>query len=99
MLLLMIGAVLALYILVGYPFLLALLPLKKGPAVGKDLRYEATVTLIMSVYNGAAHIRAKLETIFALDYPKHLLEIIVVSDGSTDDTEVIVGEYSDRGVQ
>jgi cellulose synthase/poly-beta-1,6-N-acetylglucosamine synthase-like glycosyltransferase len=99
LLILISGVVLALYILAGYPFLLAVMPFKKAPAVGKDPSYETTVTLIMAVYNGAAHIRAKLETIFALDYPKRLLEIIVVSDGSTDDTDAIVREYADRGVQ
>jgi biofilm PGA synthesis N-glycosyltransferase PgaC len=93
------GAVIALYILVGYPLLLAVVPFKAGPAVRKDLSYQATVTLIMCVYNGAAHIRGKLETILALDYPKPLLEIIVVSDGSTDETESIVGEYADREVR
>ncbi len=73
------GAAGAFYILFGYPILLAFLPFKKAPAVRKDLNHEATVTLIMAVYNGAAHIRQKLETILALDYPRHLIEIIVVS--------------------
>jgi cellulose synthase/poly-beta-1,6-N-acetylglucosamine synthase-like glycosyltransferase len=99
LLVLILGAVLALYILAGYPFLLAVMPFKKAPAVAKDMSYETTVTLIMAVYNGAAHVGAKLESIFALDYPKRLLEIIVVSDGSTDETEAIVQEYADRGVQ
>ena len=53
----------------------------------------------MAVYNGAAQIRAKLETLLALDYPQDLLQIIVVSDGSTDETESMVMEYADRGVQ
>jgi hypothetical protein len=33
-----------------------------------------------------------------LDYPKELLQVIVVSDGSTDETEAIVREWADRGV-
>jgi cellulose synthase/poly-beta-1,6-N-acetylglucosamine synthase-like glycosyltransferase len=92
------GAVIALYILFGYPLLLAFVPFKPGPPVHKDLSHDAPVTLIMCVCNGAAHIRGKLETILALDYPKQLLEIIVVSDGSTDETESIVEQYADRGV-
>jgi cellulose synthase/poly-beta-1,6-N-acetylglucosamine synthase-like glycosyltransferase len=93
------GAAVAIYILFGYPLLLAMLPFKSAPAVRKDLGYQTTVSLIMSVYNGAAHLRTKLETILALDYPKPLFEIIVVSDGSTDETEAIAREYSDRGVE
>ncbi|MGA3202251.1 MAG: glycosyltransferase family 2 protein [Bryobacteraceae bacterium] len=93
------GAVVALYILAGYPLLLALAPFKAAPAVRKDLSHQATVSLIMAVYNGAAHIQAKLETILALDYPKQLVQIIVVSDGSTDETEAMVREYSGRGVE
>jgi len=93
------GAVVALYILAGYPLLLALAPFKAAPVVRKDLSHQATVSLIMAVYNGAAHVRAKLETILALDYPQQLLQIIVVSDGSTDETEAIVREYSGRGVE
>ncbi len=99
LLLLISGAAAALYILFGYPLLLAVMPFPRAPEVRKDTGYETTVTLIMAVYNGAAHIRAKLETIFALDYPKRLLQILVVSDGSTDETDSIVREYEDRGVQ
>jgi len=93
------GAAIALYILIGYPILLAVVPFKQGPAVRKDLSYAPAVSVIMAVYNGAAQIRAKLETILALDYPKQLVEILVVSDGSTDATEEIVKEFADRGVQ
>jgi biofilm PGA synthesis N-glycosyltransferase PgaC len=91
--LLIAGAAAAFYILFGYPILLAVVPFKQAPEVRKDPGYTPSVTLIMAVYNGAAQIRAKLETILALDYPKDLLEIIVVSDGSTDATESIVAAY------
>ncbi len=89
----------AFYILLGYPLLLAMVPFKPAAAVRKDLSHRATVSVIMAVYNGAAHIGGKLETILALDYPKELSQIIVVSDGSTDETEAMVREYADRGIQ
>jgi biofilm PGA synthesis N-glycosyltransferase PgaC len=92
------GAATALYILFGYPLLLAVVPFKQAPAVRKDLNFAPAVTVVMAVYNGAAQIRAKLESILALDYPKAQLQIIVVSDGSTDETESIVKEYEERGV-
>jgi cellulose synthase/poly-beta-1,6-N-acetylglucosamine synthase-like glycosyltransferase len=97
--LLTIGGAAALYILLGYPLLLAVVPFKQGAEVRKDLSYQTSVSLIMAVYNGAAFIRTKLDSIMALEYPAELLEIYVVSDGSTDDTEAIVREYASRGVR
>lgn len=37
----------------------------------------------MAVHNAAFHVDAKIEGLLAHDYPAELLEIIVVSDGST----------------
>jgi len=96
---LIVGAAIALYILVGYPILLAAVRFKAGPPVGKNLGYSPATTAIVAVYNGGAQIRAKLDTLIALDYPKDRLEIIIVSDGSTDQTESIAKEYESRGVQ
>src|SRR5712691_1614324 len=96
---LLVGAAAVFYILIGYPAALAMFFARLAPAVTKDLHHEPAVSLIMAVYNGAPHVRAKMETILALDYPKHLLEIIIVSDGSTDATESIVREYSSHGVR
>jgi cellulose synthase/poly-beta-1,6-N-acetylglucosamine synthase-like glycosyltransferase len=93
------GIAITAYILFGYPILLAILSRKAPRAVGKDLRYQPTVSVIMAVYNGAAFLRAKLDSLLALDYPPELLQIIVVSDGSTDETVRIVHEYSSRGIQ
>ena len=52
----------------------------------------------MAVHNGEALIRRKLETLLALDYPRELLHIIVISDGSSDGTEAIVREFHNRNV-
>jgi glycosyltransferase involved in cell wall biosynthesis len=86
------------YILFGYPLLLALL--SRGP--GRPVRkkpIEPSVSVLLPVRNGERWIRSKLETILGLDYPSHLLETIVVSDGSTDGTADIVRSYSDRRVK
>jgi poly-beta-1,6-N-acetyl-D-glucosamine synthase len=48
------------------------------------------------VYNGERFIAAKLETLLALAYPPDLVEIIVISDGSTDATHEIVRAYEAR---
>src|SRR5258707_15331851 len=93
------GSAAAFFVLIGYPLLLAVFPFRERPPVAKDLRYQTAVTAIVAVYNGAAFVRAKLKTILALDYPRELLQILIVSDGSTDETESIVREYADWGFQ
>ena len=82
--LLVVASAAVFYILIGYPLLLAMFGRTGTSPVAKDLRFETTVSAILAVHNGGGFIRAKLESLLALDYPKYLLEIIVVSDGSTD---------------
>src|ERR1017187_9084869 len=96
--LLIASVAIACYIIVVYPILLATGFRRSAPPVAKDLSHRTTVSVIVAVHNGAAFIRAKLDSLFALDYPKELVETIVVSDGSTDETETIVREWSQRGV-
>ncbi|MDF0651031.1 MAG: glycosyltransferase family 2 protein [Nitrospira sp. LK265] len=65
--------------------------------------YEQTpelpkVSIMISVYNEEAVLSDKLTNSLLLDYPHELLEIIVVSDGSTDGTEGIARSFADRGV-
>ena len=85
------------YITVGYPIVLAL-HRRSGPAIRKEF-VERPVSVLIAVHNGQAFLRAKLESVLGLDYPRELVEIMVVSDGSTDDTETIATEFAGRGVQ
>ena len=94
---LIVSTAIVFYILIGYPIILAAIPRRKVSST-KNMRHEASVSVILAVHNGAAHIRSKIETILALDYPQGLMETIVVSDGSWDETEALVREYSSRGV-
>ena len=85
------------YVYAGYPLILAAMALRAKPT-GSDENYLPSVSLIIAAYNEAKVIREKLENSLALDYPSDRLEIIVASDGSTDDTSKIVERYSDRGI-
>lgn len=49
------------------------------------------ISVVVCSYNGARTIRQCLDGLMALDYPEY--EVIVVDDGSTDDTAAIAGEY------
>jgi len=97
--LLLAAAAAVVYIIAGYPLGLALFPGRPGPPVGKDLSFRAPVSVILAVYNGEVFIRRKLETLLALRYPADLLQILVVSDGSTDGTDAIVESFAGRGVE
>jgi cellulose synthase/poly-beta-1,6-N-acetylglucosamine synthase-like glycosyltransferase len=56
------------------------------------------VSVLIAAHNEASCIREKIENTLALNYPREQLEIWVGSDGSTDGTDAIVGEYASRGV-
>ena len=81
------------YIMLGYPLLLTQRKWSTAPRVRKDMGFQPTVSVIMAVHNGAAHLGAKLEVLTAFDYPRDRVQIIVVSDGSTDETESIVEHF------
>lgn len=86
-----------LYIYAGYPALLRLLARMRPRPVGKrDITPQ--VSLVVSAHNEAAVIRSKIENALRLDYPRALLEIVVISDASTDGTDDIVREYETHGV-
>src|SRR5579872_1304042 len=87
------------YIIIGYPILLASYRWRKAPEIAKDLRFRVPVSVVMAVHNGEAFIRGKLESILALDYPADLLEILIISDGSTDGTDSIVEGFGDGRVR
>lgn len=92
------SAALVIYLVAGYPVLLALLSRVKRRSIAKDdvLR---PVSVVIAVRNGENFIADKLDSLLALDYPRDLVEIIVISDGSSDRTDEIARGYDDRGVQ
>jgi biofilm PGA synthesis N-glycosyltransferase PgaC len=90
------AAILA-YTIAGYPLLLAWLAARYAKPVVRG-GTPRTVSFIIAVHNGERFLEAKLQSILDLDYPRDLMQIIVVSDGSTDRTEEIAAVHADRGV-
>src|SRR5438128_12022340 len=93
-----ISAVVIAYVTVGYPLLLYFLtrlfprPIRKSDGV-------KTVSIIIPVRNGERWLSRKLDSLLAQNYPKELVGILVVSDGSTDATDEIACLYAERGVR
>jgi cellulose synthase/poly-beta-1,6-N-acetylglucosamine synthase-like glycosyltransferase len=85
------------YVYVLYPLVLAALAGRigttviRGPALPK-------VTVIVTAYNEQECIRAKLDNLTGLDYPRELTRILVTSDGSSDATETIAASYDPQHV-
>ena len=52
------------------------------------------ISVVVASYNGSNTIRECFEGLLKLDYPN--FEVIVVNDGSTDETPTIAGEYDFR---
>lgn len=55
------------------------------------------VSVIMAAYNEEKVIGAKIESIFQSDYPADKIELVVGSDGSTDETDNIIRAFIERG--
>lgn len=53
------------------------------------------VSVIIPTYNRSKLLRLTIESVLAQTYPN--IEIIVVDDGSTDDTATVVAQYAERG--
>jgi cellulose synthase/poly-beta-1,6-N-acetylglucosamine synthase-like glycosyltransferase len=86
------------YVYAGYPLMAACLGSLLHRSVHKQ-SIEPTVTILISAYNEAEGIAATIENKLGLCYPPDKLEIIVISDGSTDRTDAIVSSFADRNVR
>lgn len=88
------------YVYIGYPGLLWVLNRVrvKRPLPAAN-GFEPTVSLIIAAHNEEKMIVGKIQNSFALDYPKGKLQIIVVSDGSTDRTAQLIQPYTKQVVQ
>lgn len=76
------------YTYLGYPATLA--AVTRRHSARTTARQTPPVSVVVAAYNEAGCIGEKIDNLLAQDYPGSLLEIVVVSDASTDTTEAIV---------
>jgi cellulose synthase/poly-beta-1,6-N-acetylglucosamine synthase-like glycosyltransferase len=83
------------YVLFGYPLLLLALGwLRSKPLVRAPIR--PSVSVLIPVRDGERWIEEKLRSVFSLNYPPELMEVIVVSDGSRDRTADLARQFPVR---
>lgn len=65
----------------------------REPGTGKPVPAWPAVALVVAAYNEEDFILQKIENTLALDYPKDKLELIFITDGSSDNTPAIISRY------
>jgi cellulose synthase/poly-beta-1,6-N-acetylglucosamine synthase-like glycosyltransferase len=86
---------LVIYIYAGYPAAVYLL----GEFLKRDVRradFEPDVAVVISAFNEEGEIQQTVVNKLSQDYPQNRLEVLVVSDGSTDRTDEIVRGLVDQ---
>jgi cellulose synthase/poly-beta-1,6-N-acetylglucosamine synthase-like glycosyltransferase len=90
------------FMLIAYPYvlfpLIMVLLCKVLPVSWSRDSSTPMVSIIISVYNEEQVIKEKIRNTLDLEYDSQLLEILVVSDGSTDGTHDIVQSVNDSRV-
>jgi cellulose synthase/poly-beta-1,6-N-acetylglucosamine synthase-like glycosyltransferase len=85
---------LVVYTYVLYPAVLflasSLVGLRRRSGVGSETAPLPPVSMVIPAHNEERHLPAKLANLATLDYPRDRLEVLFVSDGSTDGTNAIL---------
>lgn len=88
------------YHILGYGIILRLINLfQKKKELNQDTSIEfPSITVLCPAFNEEDVIEEKLKSFLELDYPQNKIKMIVISDDSTDKTNEIVLQYSDRNI-
>ena len=86
------------YVLALYPLLLSLWA-KARPRPIRKTALRTRVSIVVPVRNGARWVEAKIRSLLETNYPGELIDILIVSDGSTDGSDALVNAYPDRRVR
>jgi poly-beta-1,6-N-acetyl-D-glucosamine synthase len=78
------------YTYVGYPIAIGALARLRSRRVAADAPEPLPrLSAFLPIYNGAAHLPAKLESLLGQDYPTERLEVLVYCDGCSDGSEAL----------
>jgi cellulose synthase/poly-beta-1,6-N-acetylglucosamine synthase-like glycosyltransferase len=83
------------YVYAGYPMLLWIWA-RIAPKPVRRLPHTPPISIIVAVRNEAAAIEGRIENLLTADYPRNRMQIVIVSDGSTDRTVDILTRYAGK---
>ena len=86
------------YIFVGYPLLVFALSRLRPLRTTKAANVEP-ISVVLVGYNEAARLPAKIASVLASDDAHLIRELIIASDGSTDETSAVITALDDPRVQ
>lgn len=85
------------YVFVGYPLLIwAISKLFPKPIQKKE--NDLTISVVIPAFNEESVLEEKIQNVLSFDYDQSKMEIIVVDDGSDDDTLKIARGFEQEGV-
>jgi cellulose synthase/poly-beta-1,6-N-acetylglucosamine synthase-like glycosyltransferase len=92
------------YAYFGFPLLLKILIALKPGIRSPESRIPTpgtspTVTVIIPAHNEERHIEARIRNVLESSYPRERLDVLVVSDASTDRTDEIAAGFEAAGVR
>ena len=87
------------YAYIVYPLLLWIFSRIRKEATADRITTLPTVSVVIPAYNEEQQVGGAIEAVLAQDYPAEKLQVLILSDASTDATDRIAGEYSRRGVE
>ena len=85
------------FIFISVVWIMVLLQNRENFYESKSYRSLPTVSVLVPAYNEEKTIGKTIRSLLNLDYPKNLLEIIVINDASTDRTGKIAEYFSKQG--
>ena len=86
------------YSYTGYPLLMSCLARLRRQGVHKSA-ITPSVSVVIACHNEAPEIEQRIRNLLQSDYPADLLEIIIVSDGSSDSTAEVARRFAGRRVR
>ena len=89
------------YTYIGYPLIIGLLAKvfgnnKQLSQFRKRSKYLPPIAIILVLYNEKKHIINKLDNLLNLYYPRERISVVIVDDGSTDGSDMLIKDYIEK---
>lgn len=91
--------VIALYAYVVYPIILWLISRISPREFAVSHDHQLPVSVVIPAFNEEKQIAGAIEAVLAQDYPADKMQILILSDASTDRTDDVVRGFAARGVE